>query len=104
MEAVTDTIYQMVCDFLHVTAALDVSSERRIREECAEGIQYLQTYCDPAATCEPGTACARLLCEYVLRADSGSAETFAQDFAKDLLEAQIQTQVESFAAAKGYKA
>ena len=66
---VTASIIQMIKDNLHITYDTDESTERRLRNEADSGIQYIRKYCDPAATCEPGTRYAAMLCEYVLSWD-----------------------------------
>lgn len=98
----TATIYQMILDFLHITQDPDESSQRRIEKEINNGIRYIQKYCDPDATCEPGTEYAQLLCEYVLRAEAGALATFETDFAQDIVQGYASTQVRQYAEAMGY--
>lgn len=98
----TDTIRQMLLDFLHITQEPDKSTERRIADEAAGGIKYIRDHCDPDATCEPGTEYAQLLCEYVLRAESGALAEFKLDFAQEITEGGIATDVKNYAEAMGY--
>lgn len=95
-------ILQMLKDNLHITYELDDSTERRLWNEANDGIAYIKKYVDPNASCEPGTEYAGLLCEYVLRAESGALETFAADFAKDITAGRIITDVDAYARSKGY--
>lgn len=99
---VADEIYQMILDDLHITYDTDQSTERRIKNEILAGIEYIQTYCDPAADCMPGTSSARLLCDYVLRAESGDVETFKSDFAEEITGMKIGYDAKTYAEAMGY--
>lgn len=98
----TATIIQMVKDNLHITYDTDESTERRLRNEAESGIQYIRKYCDPAATCEPGTRFAAMLCEYVLRAESGALESFQADYATEITAARAELDADRYAAAMGY--
>lgn len=89
-------IYQMILDFLHITQTPDKSSVRRIQNEINSGITFIKTYCDNDATCRPGTESGALLCEYVLRAESGAAATFEADFAQDIVQMQVATDVRKY--------
>ena len=100
--AVSTTIFNMVCNNLHITYTLDTSTTARLTNEIETGIAYIQRYCDSAATCEPGTLSGQLLCEYVLRAESGALDSFAVDFRKDILEARNFVEVGTYAQEKGY--
>ena len=99
---VTQTIYEMLLQFLHITQTPDADSVSRIQNEAASGIRYIQRYCDPEATCEPGTDYSDLLCEYVLRAEGGALATFEDDFAQDIVQAKIITDTKMYAEAMGY--
>lgn len=99
---ITDTVYNMLLRKLHVTYTPDVDTEQRLRDEGAAGIRLLKKYCDPEADCEPGTRCGELLCEYVMRAEAGAADTFLKDFAQDIIELQTETDVNRYAEAIGY--
>lgn len=98
----TATIIQMIKDNLHITYDTDESTERRLRNEAESGIQYIRKYCDPAATCEPGTRFAAMLCEYVLRAESGALESFQADYATEITAARAELDADRYAAAMGY--
>lgn len=98
----TATIIQMVKDNLHITYDTDESTERRLRNEAESGIQYIRKYCDPAAACEPGTRFAAMLCEYVLRAESGALESFQADYATEITAARAELDADRYAAAMGY--
>lgn len=95
-------ILQMLKDNLHITYELDDSTERRLWNEAGDGIAYIRKYISPDASCEPGTEYAGLLCEYVLRAESGALDTFAVDFAKDIVAGRIITDVDIYARSRGY--
>lgn len=97
-----DNILQMVKDNLHITYTPDASTEKRLKNEIGAGIEYIRKYCDPAADCSPGTESGALLCEYVLRAEAGAADTFGEDFAVEITGAKIQTDVDAYAEAMGY--
>lgn len=98
----TETIFKMICDNLHITYTLDESTRSRLENEINAGIAYVQRYCDSGATCEPGTLSGQLLCEYVLRAESGALETFTEDFKREILEARSFVEVGEYAEAMGY--
>lgn len=102
MENVTEEIYQMVLDSLHITYAPDSSTERRIKNEASSGISYIRKYCGPGADFVPGSSSGQMLCDYVLRAEAGALETFAGDFAGDITAAHIEHEVEHYAGAMGY--
>ena len=99
---VSADIIQMLKDYLHITYTLDESTLRRLKDQAANGIAYIRRYCNAAATCEPGTDYAAMLCEYVLRAESGALETFSVDFDKDIREAKMLTEVNCYAEVMGY--
>ena len=98
----TETIYQMIIEFLHMNHTLDEASVRRIRAETAAGIEYIRRYGDPDAACEPGTESGALLCEYVLRAEAGALSTFATDFAAEIIQLKAITDAGAYAGAMGY--
>lgn len=100
--AVTETVYTMLLRALHVTYTPDEATEQRIRAEGAAGKELLNRYADPGASCEPGTRCGQLLCDYVMRAEAGAAETFLPDFAQDITEIKAEFDVRSYAEAAGY--
>lgn len=102
MEEITGKIYEMVLDNLHNTFTPDESTERRLKNEVSAGIAYLKKYCDPGADFSPGTRFGQLLCDYVLRAESGAAETFAVDFAEEITAARAEYEAERYAEAMGY--
>ncbi len=95
-------ILQMVKDNLHITYTLDDSSARRLDNYIAAGIAYVRSRSDPRATFEPGSDGATLLCEYVLRAESGALESFKRDYAPDMLSGQLGHQADQYAEAMGY--
>ena len=99
---VTASIIQMIKDNLHITYDTDESTERRLRNEADSGIQYIRKYCDPAATCEPGTRYAAMLCEYVLRAESGALDSFQADYATEITAARAERDADRYAEAMGY--
>lgn len=100
--AITETVYKMLLHALHVTYTPDDDTEQRIRAEGAAGKDLLNRYADPEADCEPGTRCGQLLCDYVMRAEAGAAETFLTDFAQDIVEIKAEYDIRRYAAAKGY--
>jgi len=99
----TEAIYQMILQFLHLTHSLDDASVSRITNEINAGIAYIRRYGDPDATCEPGTESGALLCEYVLRAEAGALSTFAVDFASEILQMKAVSDASKYAAAMGYE-
>ena len=102
MQNVTDEIYRMILNNLHITYDPDQSTEERLINEAEAGIAYIKKYCDPDADCSPGTKFGRLLCDYVLRAEAGALETFANDFEEDIIGAKIASDTEQYAEAMGY--
>lgn len=102
MQNVADDVYQMILDNLHITYNPDNSTERRLENEISAGIAYIKKYCDPSADCRPGTASGQLLCEYVLRAESGDLETFKNDFADEITGVKIAHDTDQYAEAMGY--
>lgn len=100
--AITETVYSMLLRVLHVTYTPDEDTEERIRAEGAAGKDLLNCYADPEADCEPGTRCGQLLCDYVMRAEAGAAETFLRDFAQDIVEIKTEFDARTWAAGKGY--
>lgn len=99
---ITEQVYTMLLQRLHVTYTPDPDTAARIRNEGSAGLQLIQKYCDPTTDCSPGTRCGELLCEYVMRAEAGAAETFLRDFAQDILELQTECQVNNFAEVMAY--
>jgi len=97
-----DKILQMVKDNLHITYELDDSSARRLNDEIADGMAYIRRVSDPEASFDHGESGARLLCEYVLRAESGALESFKRDYAPELLSGQIGSSVDAYAEAMDY--
>ena len=97
---VSESIMRMLKDYLHITYTLDESTQRRLENQAANGIAYIRRYCN--ASCEPGTDYSAMLCEYVLRAESGALETFSTDFDKDIREAKMLTEVNKYAEVMGY--
>ena len=98
----TEGIYRMLLDNLHITYTPDESAKRRIRNEGEAGIAYIRKYGDPASSCTPGTQSGALLCEYVLRAEAGALDTFQMDYRAELLQLKAQAEVEAYAEAVGY--
>ena len=43
-----------------------------------------------------------MLCEYVLRAESGDLETFKKDYSEEIVGAKIEADVKEYAEAMGY--
>ena len=99
---VDDAVFTMVKHNLHITYTLDESSTERLTNEIADGMQYIKRYCDPSAAFEPGEKYAALLCEYVLRAESGALETFARDYADEIRTGKLEYDVDAYAEALGY--
>lgn len=102
MEEVTDKIYKMILDNLHITYEPDESTVRRLKSEIGAGIAYIKKYCSPGADFSPGTRFGQMLCDYVLRAEAGAAETFAVDFAEEIIAARAEYEAEQYAEAMGY--
>lgn len=102
MSVVSDEIYTMILNNLHITYTPDESTVSRLKNEIAAGIEYIKKYCDPAADCGPGTKYGQLLCDYVLRAEAGALETFAKDFAEDITAAKIESDTKEYAETRGY--
>lgn len=102
MEPVQDDIYKMILDNLHATHKIDESTERRLKNEISSGIAYIKKYCSPRADFSPGTQFGQMLCEYVLRAESGAAETFANYFSEEITAARMEHEVKEYAEAMGY--
>lgn len=102
MATVSDAIFMMVKNNLHINYTLDDSTTERLNNEIADGMAYIKKYCNPSAAFEPGEEYAALLCEYVLRAESGALETFAKDYAGEILSGHIEYQVQRYAEALGY--
>ena len=102
MMNITDEIYQMILDNLHITCIPDESTDNRLANEISAGIAYIKKYCDPSAECMPGTISGQMLCDYVLRAESGDLETFANDFAEEITGAKIASDTEQYAEAMVY--
>ena len=103
MENIPEKVRQMVMDDLHITYDPDGSTINRISNEISSGMAYIKKYCDPNADFCPGTSSGRMLCDYVLRAEAGALETFADDFAADITAAKIETDVNGYAEAMGYE-
>lgn len=98
----TEEIRNMLYDFLHHTMRPDESTVRRIDDEAGAGMALLKTIGNPDLTFEPGTEGGKLLCEYVLRAESGAAATFEDDFAADILRLKLSFDIQGYAEAMGY--
>lgn len=102
MAEMSEEIYQMILDNLHITYTPDDSTVRRLKNEIASGIAYIKKYCNPDADCSPGTRFGQLLCEYVLRAEAGALDTFPQDFAEEITASNVEYEVSKYAEAMGY--
>jgi hypothetical protein len=102
LDHVTDEIYQMILDNLHITYEPDEYTKRRIENEAASGIAYIKKFCDPDADLSPGTRFGQMLCDYVMRAESGDVETFSADFADDITAAKVEFDTNKYAEAMGY--
>lgn len=100
---VPEEITQMVMDDLHITYTPDGSTINRIKNEILSGMAYIKKHCYPNADFLPGTIPGRMLCDYVVRAEAGAVETFAEDFASDIISAKIDTDVKAYAEAMGYE-
>ena len=98
----TEEIREMLYDFLHQPEELDESSARRIQNEAAAGMALLRKLCSPSLAFDPGTEGGQLLCEYVLRAESGAAATFEEDFDQEIRRLHLDDIVGSYAEAMGY--
>ena len=59
------------------------------------GIAFIRKYCDKNADCSPGTDFGQMLCEYVLRAESGDLETFKKDYSEEIVGAKIEADVKA---------
>ncbi len=102
MKTVQDEVYKMIFDNLHITYKVDESTENRLKNEISSGIAYIKKYCNPRADFSPGTQFGQMLCEYVLRAESGELETFADDFSEEITAASIEHEADDYAEAMGY--
>lgn len=102
MAKVSNQIFTMVKNFLHITYTVDSSTQARLENEISSGIEYIHKYVDPGAVCSPGTHYGDLLCEYVLRKEAGAGETFAKDFSDEITGGKISTDVDAYAEAMGY--
>ena len=102
MDEISQTIYQMILDDLHITFTPDPATERRLKEKIRDGLAYLKENCAPNPDCEPGGRHAALLKEFVLRADSGAASTFGADFAKEIRQHRVAFDVDGYAEAMQY--
>lgn len=102
MQSIPDEVFKMILNNLHITYTPDEATESRLVNEISSGIAYIKKYCDPDADCSPGTRFGQMLCDYVLRAESGDLETFADDFAEDITAAKLESDVERYAEAMGY--
>lgn len=100
--SVSEEIYKMLLDCLHITYTPDQATENRLYHEAAAGIAYIRMYCDPDATCEKDTLSGQLLCDYVLRAEAGDAQSFAKDFAQEITAAKAEYDARKYAEAMGY--
>ena len=92
----------MVKDSLHMSFTLDESSTRRLQNEITAGIALIREYGQSDADFAPGTIPAAWLCAYCLRAESGAAETFMQDYGAELRSWKSRHEADEFAAAMGY--
>ena len=100
--SITEPIYEMVLANLHITYAPDNATIDRLENEIASGMEYIIKYCNPEADFSAGTRFGQMLCDYVLRAESGDLETFAQDFAEDITACKIESDVDAYAEAMDY--
>lgn len=101
-ESVDKAIYDMLLECLHITYTPDDATKYRIYHEAAAGIQYIRTYCDPEASCEPHTLSGQLLCDYVLRTEAGDVQSFAKDFAQEITALKMEYDARKYAEAMGY--
>lgn len=99
---IQEEVYNMILDNLHITYNPDSSTKNRLLNEISSGIAYIKKYCDPDADCLPGTYYGQLLCDYVLRAESGDLETFSKDFAEEITGSKVASDVSQYAEAMGY--
>jgi len=97
-----DEIIQMVKDDLHINTTLDESSERRLLNETKAGMAYLRKFADSSLSFESGTMAGQLLCDYVLRAESGATETFAADFSDEIDALKQEKDASAYAKVMGY--
>ncbi len=102
MDEISQELYQMILDDLHITFTPDVPTEHRLKQKILDGIAYLRENCDPNPDCAPGGKHAALLKEFVLRADSGAGSTFAGDFAKEIRQHRVAFDVDGYAEAMQY--
>lgn len=102
MAAVSSEIFDAIKNFLHITYTVDQATEDRLTNEISAGMEYIRRYCDPEATCAPGSRFGAMLQEYVLRAESGAVDSFKTDFANEITSERIGIDVDAYAAAMGY--
>lgn len=98
----TEEIRTMLYQFLHITQDPDEESIARIDNEASSGMALLRRLCSASLDFAPGTEGGQLLCEYVLRAESGAAATFQDDFAEEILGLHLDDVVNGYAEAMGY--
>jgi len=99
---VPENVFNMVKRFLQINHQLSESDRQELEDKIASGMAYLHEIADPDATFSPGTVSGQLLCEYVLRAESGATDTFGTDFGADLIQQNASYRTAQYAAAKGY--
>lgn len=92
---VTDTVFKMVKDNLHITYTLDESSESRIKNEILSGMACISKYTQNPKF-EPGGDHAAMLCEYVLRAESGALESFEKDYENEIIQMSILSEIDTY--------
>lgn len=102
MGEISEEIYQMILDNLHITYTPDASTVNRLKNEIASGIAYIKKYCNPDADCSPGTQFGQLLNEYVLRAEAGARDTFSEDFSEEITASNVEYEISKYAEAMGY--
>ena len=99
---INQNIMKMILQGLHVTYSPDPDTKDRIESETLAGMDYIRQYCDPEADFATGTRAARLLVEYVMRAEAGAADSFQQDFAQEIVEMKTDYDVRKYAEVLGY--
>ena len=99
---VSENIFAMVKRFLQISHQLSESDRQELEDKIASGMDYLHEVADPDATFAPGTFSGQLLCEYVLRTESGATDTFGTDFGRDLIQQNMSYRTAKYAEAKGY--
>ena len=100
--AVSATIEKMIYNSLHITGTADSFAQSRVSDEIADGILFIRKYCDPAASCEPGTEYAEMLKSYVMYAEDGAIDQFAENYRMEIRSGRIESETDAYAEAMQY--